>query len=53
MFEIVKREASNKTIRMPNELIEKLENLAVEKDVSFNSVVVQCCEYAIKHIEGI
>lgn len=52
MFQVVKKEAFNKSIRMPNELIIKLERLALEKDVSFNSVVVQCCEYAIQHIKG-
>jgi len=50
MFTIKKNESSNKTIRMPNELIEELEKIAKEKDVSFNKVVVQCCEYALNNI---
>lgn len=49
MFEPVKIEASNKTVRLPNDLIEKIERLAAEKDLSFNQVVVQCCKYAIDH----
>lgn len=50
MFEIKKPTASNKTIRMPDTLIEKLERLATEHDISFNQLVIQCCEYAIEHL---
>ena len=51
MFVVKKPEASNKTIRMPNELIEKLEKIAAENDVSFNQLVVQCCRYAIDNMK--
>lgn len=51
MFEIKKRESSNKTVRMPNELIADLEKLALAKEVSFNQVVVQCCEYALLNLK--
>ncbi len=51
MFELKKRESSNKTIRMPNDLINVLENLADSNDMSFNQVVVQCCEYAIENMK--
>ena len=47
MFHPVKKEVSNKTIRLPDTLLEKMELLAVQKDVSFYQIVVQCCEYAI------
>lgn len=50
MFEIKKPTASNKTIRMPDILIEKLEMLAGKHDISFNQLVIQCCEYAIDHL---
>ena len=50
MFEIRKPTASNKTIRMPDTLIEKLERLAGEHDISFNQLVIQCCEYAMEHL---
>lgn len=53
MFEIKKNNNSNKTIRMPDELIERLQALADKNDISFNQLVVQCCEYAIKHINKI
>lgn len=46
-FVIRKPESSNKTIRMSNILIRKLEIIAENSGVSFNQVVVQCCEYAL------
>ena len=49
-FIIKKPTSSNRTIRMPDTLIEKITKLAAEQDVSFNQVVVQCCEYAINNI---
>ncbi len=51
MFEIKKPSASNKTIRMPDLLIERLEKLAWKNDISFNQLVIQCCEYAIEHLK--
>ena len=51
MFVVKKPESSNKTIRMPNELIDKLEKLATSNDISFNQLVVQCCEYALENLQ--
>ena len=53
MFEIKKSSSSNKTLRLPDTLIEKLEVLAEKNNISFNQVVIQCCEYAIKHLKSI
>lgn len=50
LFEIKKPTASNKTIRMPDTMIEKLEKLAAQHDISFNQLVIQCCEYAMEHL---
>lgn len=50
MFEIKKTSSSNKTIRMPDSLIEKLKKLAKENDIPFNQLVIQCCEYAIHNL---
>lgn len=50
MFEIKKPTSSNKTIRMPDNLIERLEHLATLHDISFNQLVVQCCEYALENM---
>lgn len=50
MFEIKKPQSSNKRIRMPDALIEKLQKLADKNDISFNQLIVQCCEYALKNM---
>ena len=52
MFTVKKPESSNKTIRMPNELINQLEKLATEKDISFNQLVIQCCNYALENLDN-
>ena len=36
---------------MPNELIDKLEKLAAEKDISFNQLVIQCCQYSLDNLQ--
>lgn len=50
MFKIKKMTSSNKTIRMPDHLITELEALAFENDISFNQLVIQCCEYALSNM---
>lgn len=50
MFQIKKPISSNKTIRMPDELIEEMEELAYQNDISFNQLVIQCCEYALANM---
>ena len=50
IFKIKKPQSSNKTIRMPDDLIEKLQKLADSHDISFNQLVVQCCEFAIENM---
>ncbi len=49
-FTVKKEKNSNKTIRMPDGLIERLQKIADENDTSFNKVVVQCCEYALNNM---
>lgn len=41
----------NKTVRMPIDLIQSLEELATSHDISFNQLVVQCCRYALENLE--
>lgn len=53
MFKIKKTEHTNKTFRLPTELVEKMEKLAQNKGVSLNNLVIQCCEYALENIEGV
>ena len=50
MLEVKKPEHINKTFRMPVELVQKLEVLAQEKQVSLNNLIVQCCEYALNNL---
>lgn len=52
VFVVKKSESSNKTIRMPNDLIDRLEGVAKDKDVSFSQLVIQCCAYALGQMEG-
>ena len=51
MFRVRKVEYINKTFRMPTELVEKMEIIAQDKNVSLNNLVVQCCEYALDNID--
>lgn len=50
-FVIKKPTSSNRTVRMPDELIEKLGSIAADKGISFNQLVIQCCEFALDHLE--
>lgn len=52
MFKVKKPEMTNKTFRLPVELIEKLSEIAQNKGVSLNNLVKQCCEYALKHLDN-
>ncbi len=51
MFKVKKEEFTNKTFRMPNDLIEQLQNVAQEQSVSLNQLVIQCCQYALDNLE--
>lgn len=50
MFEIQNQQKSNKTIRMPDDLINRLQTIADQNNISFNQLVVQCCEYALNDL---
>lgn len=41
----------NKTIRMSEEIIEQIDKLASEKNLSFNKVVIYLIEYALKDVK--
>ena len=53
MFKVKKeyKEYENKSLRLPKDLIEKVQKLADENDISFNKVVIQCIEYALNNTE--
>jgi len=50
-FEIKKQQYTNKTFRLPVELAEQLAITASENDISMNELVVQSCEFALKHLK--
>ena len=50
-FIIKKPTSSNRTIRMPDDLIDKIGKLANERGISFNQLVIQCCEFALDHLQ--
>ncbi len=53
MFELHKQsvEYENKSLRLPKELIEKVQLLADEYNMSFNKVVIECLEYALNNMK--
>lgn len=48
-----KKETENKTIRFPLQLIEKIETVIKNQDVTFSSFVLQACEYALENMDTI
>ena len=48
---ILLRDLVNKTFRLPLKLVQELQAIAQNKGVSLNNLVLQCCEYAIKHLD--
>ena len=51
MFKVEKEEMINKTFRLPLKLVEQLYIVAQNKGVSLNSLVRQCCEYALDNLD--
>lgn len=51
MFKVEKPEMINKTFRLPLELVQRLQKVAQDKGVSLNNLVMQCCEYALLHLD--
>lgn len=53
MFKL-KRESmeyENKSLRLPKDLIDTVQKLADDNNLSFNRVVIQCIEYALGNME--
>ena len=40
-----------RTIRFTESLFERLNKVARDNDISFNRLVLQCCRYALEHME--
>lgn len=53
MFSIKKDriEYENKSLRLPLDLINKVQSLADKNELSFNKVVIQCIDYALDHMD--
>jgi len=52
MFKIRKGyDSESKTFRLPIELIEKLDVLAMQNKLSLNQLVIQCLMYAVENID--
>lgn len=41
----------SRTIRFTEPLFEKLNQISSENDISFNLLVLQCCQYAMDNME--
>lgn len=46
-----KKETENKTIRFPISLIEKIDSIIQNNDITFSSFVIQACEYALENMD--
>ncbi|CAB1240641.1 conserved protein of unknown function [Ruminococcaceae bacterium BL-6] len=54
MFKIIKPFSNAnipRTIRFTEELFEELNKTAEKNNVSFNLLVLQCCRYALDHLD--
>lgn len=51
MFKVEKPEMINKTFRLSANLVQEMQIVAQNKGVSLNYLVMQCCEYALKHLD--
>ena len=41
----------NKSFRLPEELANKIDNLALKNNLSINQLVIQCLNYAINNLD--
>ena len=44
-------ETANRTFRFPKSLLDKMSVVAQQENVSLNSFVIQCCEYALENFQ--
>lgn len=50
-FKVEKEEYVNKTFRFEKKLVEELESICDEKNISLNKLVVQCISYALENLD--
>lgn len=51
-FKVEKEEYVNKTFRLEKKLVDQLEIICNEKNISLNKLVVKCIKYALDDLEG-
>lgn len=49
MFRVKQHIIKSHTIRFPIQFKRQLQDVAKEYGISFNSLVLQCCQYALAH----
>lgn len=47
-----KYETETKTIRVPLPMVERLDRLSAENNVSVNGLIIQCVQFALDHLEA-
>ncbi|MCM1325234.1 MAG: hypothetical protein NC094_05595 [Bacteroidales bacterium] len=47
VFKVEKTRYINKTFRIEENLLKRLEQVSTEENISINSLVVQCCKFAL------
>ncbi|GEM_PF-237843 len=50
-FRIPKEEYINRTFRLRKELVDRMETICNEKNISLNKLTVLCIEYALDNLE--
>lgn len=50
-FKVEKEEYVNKTFRLEKKLVDQLEIICNEKNISLNKLVVKCIKYALNDLE--
>lgn len=50
-FKIPKEEYINRTFRLRKELVDQMETICNEKNISLNKLTVLCIEYALANLE--
>lgn len=50
-FKIPKEEYINRTFRLKKELVDRMEVICNEKNISLNKLTVLCIEYALANLE--
>ena len=48
---IERKESINKCVRFPSKVLEKIEKVIAENDISFSKFVIEACVYALNDLE--